>query len=289
MNLPLRYGSKFCAVLLLALLSEIVAADTRLTIITLNHRPAEQLLPTIKPLIRQGDYLTGQNNKVFLRTDPATLHTVRQLISELDQLPATLLITVKQEQQHRHGTSQFSGHVNARVRDENRKTNDPEGSLPIDPRSLGTGVTGSVSTTHYNTRDRNRSELQVTVVEGYEAEFHISEEVPITEYQYGYFGLPRPALGYRSAMTGFVVVAQLNDNQVHLHVRPRKESFVGGNNLETQHLETTTVTTLGEWTQIGGITVGYNASGKGILARTNHHRNRNQSIMIKVEKIDTSP
>jgi len=286
MNLTMRYWSQSLIGVWLISLSGFVAADAQLTVITLNHRPAEQLLPTLKPLIRQGDYLTGLNDKLFLRTDPATLSAVRQIVEELDRQPITLLIMVRQESQQNYKASRVTGNIIVRGGNGEIKIGDSDASLSTNRQRHENDIDGAVSATTLSTRDRNSSDQQVTVAEGFEAQFYVGQQIPVGGYQQGYYGLPQPTVSYKSAATGFTVLARLNGDQVNLHIRPRKENFTGGDYLETQQLETTVAAKLGEWTQIGSITDGSSRSGDDILSRTNHHRNQFQSIIIKVEKVD---
>jgi len=279
--------SRLVGLLLMACWATLAQAE--LTTLTLHHRPAEQLLPVIKPLIRQGDYLAGQNDKIFLRTDPATLQAVRQIVQELDRQPVTLRITVKQGQRLERESDQLTArirlnHGDGRVVVGGSQRNSNGATLSAGGQSAG-GY-GSISANSQTTADRDNSEQQLVVAEGYEALFYLSDQVPVVNYQQGVFGQLHPQVSYRSAVTGFSVIAELSGDQVRLHIHPQKQQFSGRDTISGQQLDTTLVTKLGEWQQIGAFNNDDSRSERGLLARTHRRQNQQQSIMIKVERVD---
>lgn len=288
MYLPGMRRLLLLAAILLGSLGPAANADAPLTVIDLHHRPAEQLLPTLKPLVRQGDYLAGQNDKLFIRSDAATLEAVKRVVTQLDRTPASLLITVKQGGNSDEDANRLDGKI---VVAESHSDVTLGEFIDHSSSQLGAhhqGVAGAVSADSHRTRARDTSEQQVSVAEGYEAHFYISHQRPQVSYQQGYHGQLNPALTYRSAMTGFSVIARVNGNQATLYIRPQKENFSGGDTISGQQMDTTLVAKLGEWTPVGGFNNNVSGSTRGLLARTNHRDNRRQSISIKVEKIDPS-
>ena len=274
--------------LLLILPGSDTTADPQLTIITLKHRPATQLLPLLKPLIRQGDYLAAENDKLLVRTDPNTLQAVRQIVSELDRSPITLLITVKQGGQLGDEINQVKGELSVKHGNFTAQTGGSAARIMARVEHPQNEITRSISATNQRTQERGHSEQQVKVGEGYEAHFFISQQIPTVSYQQGYYGQLHPAVSYRSAVTGFTVLGQITGEQVRLQIRSRKEKFSGRDDIRGQQIDTSLVTNLGEWTQIGGTTLGESRSQQGMLARTDLRQNQHQSILIKVDIVDES-
>jgi len=61
------------------------AAQGSLEIIPLRHRTAEQVLPTLRPLMEPGATLTGQGTQLIVRTSPANLAELKRALEELDR------------------------------------------------------------------------------------------------------------------------------------------------------------------------------------------------------------
>src|SRR5437763_11442460 len=79
----------------LMLVASAALADNALEIITLRHRTAEQVLPSLRPLLEPGATLTGQGNQLFVRTSPANLTDLRLALDVLDAPQRRLLISVR--------------------------------------------------------------------------------------------------------------------------------------------------------------------------------------------------
>ena len=234
--------------------------------------------------MREGDYLAGEGNKVFVRTDQATLTQVQLLIATLDRTPVTLLITVRQGT---HGSEQ-DHHLDGEIRlsegvmqGESTKFQNTMGS--DNPRNK---LSISISGNHLSTQDRNSTEQAVTVVEGHEAHFYISQQIPTINYQHGIYGALQPGVEYRSALSGFSVIGQVNGEQIQLTIRGQQEKFAGDDTLNGQQIETTLITRSGEWHQLGENKYGESLEQRGTLLRTDLRKSQHQSILIKAEKIN---
>ncbi len=285
MNSVIRNRHHLFISLLLFCITAVASADTPLTVITLDHRTAEQLLPTLKPLIRQGDYLAGQNGKLFIRTDPATLKAVKNIVSELDRRPATLVITVRQGQLDQLHQEEIAADVS--VQQDRLSVELGGGSANVvTKRHRENQLSAGVSVTNHETEDRNSSDQQITVSEGYEAHFYIGEQLPVVNLQQGVFGQLLPSVGYRSAVSGFSVIGRLQNDLITLKIQPQNENFSGRDRLNQQQIDTTLQVKPGEWTQIGRFTGADLHNQQVLLGRTSHRQNQQRSILIKVETLD---
>src|SRR5437588_3068494 len=79
----------------LMLVASAAMAQNALEIITLRHRTAEQVLPSLRPILEPGATLTGQANQLFVRTSPANLDDLRLALEALDRPQRRLLIAVR--------------------------------------------------------------------------------------------------------------------------------------------------------------------------------------------------
>src|SRR3954469_7796537 len=71
------------------------AAQGALEIIALRHRTAEQVLPTLRPLMEPGATLTGQGTQLIVRTSAGNLAELRRALDELDRPLRRLQISVR--------------------------------------------------------------------------------------------------------------------------------------------------------------------------------------------------
>ena len=79
----------------LMLLVSTAQADS-ISTIQLQHRPAEEVIPIVEPMLGADDAISGQGFKIFLRSSPATLARVRDMIDVLDTPAKILQISVFQ-------------------------------------------------------------------------------------------------------------------------------------------------------------------------------------------------
>jgi len=83
--------------LLFSLIASSIHADQNdpLEIIDLNNRPAEEMIPIIKVMLKPNDAITGTGFQLFLRTDEKTLEEVTRLLQVMDRAPRSLIISVR--------------------------------------------------------------------------------------------------------------------------------------------------------------------------------------------------
>src|SRR5205085_3655179 len=86
---------RFAVLMLLALSAR---AQNALEIITLRHRTAEQVLPSLQPLLEPGATLSGQGTQLFVRTSSANLDDLRLALTAIDRPARRLLISVRYDQ-----------------------------------------------------------------------------------------------------------------------------------------------------------------------------------------------
>ena len=85
---------KLTIVICLLLAPTLQAAS--LTTIELRNRPAEEIIPIVKPFLAPGDVITGHGYKLFLRASPTTVDEVRGVVDALDVAAKMLQISVFQ-------------------------------------------------------------------------------------------------------------------------------------------------------------------------------------------------
>jgi type II secretory pathway component GspD/PulD (secretin) len=242
----------------LVLLVSAVQADS-ISTIQLQHRPAEDVISIVEPMLGADDAISGQGFKIFLRSSPQTLARVREMVEDLD-IPAKILqVSVFQGSARDLGEPGISADVqiergDAGVDVGNGRDNNVEAGGSVTYSTSD----GSVSLNGISTQKslRDNPIHQVRVVEGTEAYIETGERIP---YFYGAWKGRRGyggSIDYKDAMTGFYVLPRIRGDNVILEVSPFKssQSNTDGDNIDTQSAGTTVTGRIGEWLLVGGIT-----------------------------------
>jgi len=204
--------------------------------------------------------MSGQGFKIFLRSSPATLARVRQMIDVLDTPAKILQISVFQGSERDLGELGISASLQIESGDASveigteRDNNDAAGGSITYSTSDGSASIDGIST-QKSLRDNPIHQVRVT--EGTEAYIQTGEQIP---YFVGAARIgPRRGAGgveYKDAMTGFYVLPRIRGDNVILEVSPFKssQSNTGVGNIDTQSASTTITGRVGEWLLIGGVT-----------------------------------
>ena len=243
----------------LVLLVSTVQADS-ISTIQLQHRPAEEVIPIVEPMLGADDAISGQGFKMFLRSSPETLARVRDMVDVLDTPAKVLQVSVFQGSDRDLGELGISVNIqiesgDASVDIENgRDNNDDAGGSVTYSTTNGSASINSIST-QKSLKDNPIHQVRVT--EGTEAYIETGERIP---YFYGASWKGRRgfagSIEYKDALTGFYVLPRIRGDNVILEVSPFKssQSNTGGDNIDTQSADTTITGRVGEWLLIGGVT-----------------------------------
>lgn len=274
----------------LMLLVSTVQADS-ISIIQLQHRPAEEVIPIVEPMLGADDAISGQGFKIFLQSSPATVARIRSMVEVLDTPAKILQVSVFQGSDRDLGQLGIStniqidsGDASVDIGDGGDDNDDAGGSVTYSTDD------GSVSIDGVRTRRslRDNPIHHVRVTEGTEAYIETGERIP---YFYGAaWGGRRGFAGgveYKDAITGFYVLPRIRGDNVVLEVSPFKSSrsSTERGNIDTQSAATTITGRIGEWLLIGGVTeqVERSQSATGTTIAT---QSRNDSsIWIKAELV----
>lgn len=269
-GLGVRLSMGLAACLMVAL-----AWAQALTVIDLKYRRAEELIPVLQPLLDEGEALTGQDYKLFVRASSANVAQLRAAVEQLDRQQRQLLVSVRRStvQDIRREEASASGTL---------RTGDAGGSVNERPRS-GSGVTVRAGERNLQTRDSSVSSVQV--LEGSSAFIATGTSVPIvTAVAVG--GGRRPFVGgvieHRNLQRGFMVTPRVNGDEVILEISQQDERVAGGD-IQSQSLNTQVIGRLGTWMQLGGVSESSARTDSGILGRNYSTGGNESSIWVKVE------
>ena len=272
---------------LLALTSAPLGANS-LTVIQLNNRPAIEIIPVVEPMLADGDVITGQGYKLFLRASPSTVADVRAMLAVLDQAAKVLQISVFQGSTRGLGELGIDGRL--RIEGGDGSVTIGSGGNSGNSATIGTNR-GNVTIDGTSTRLRlsNSPIHQVRVTEGKEAYIETGEQIPF--FSGANWILPEGVAGgieYRDVVTGFYVQPRVNGERVTLRISPFKNSLQGssGGNVATQSANTTISGRLGDWLLVGGVSEELRQSQRGTGSYSSTQSRRNESIWIKADLVE---
>lgn len=267
--------------LFLALLSPLYGVQAQsLEIIPLKHRPAEEVVPLLRPFLAPGGTLTGQSGQLFIRTTPNNLAELKKMLVTLDKPARQLLITVLQGQGVQLADDEARLDADIRLGGHGRVT-------------IGNGVprdTTALRIRRTRSRSRNGDVQRVRVIEGSTATIYLGQSVPfggrsITTTPGG--TQTTDTVEYRDVMTGFAVVPRISGQQVTLQIDTQRDrpSPRGGGSIEVQGVHTTLTGKLGTWIEIGGAINLDSGRRSGIIYRSTEHLKDTRRVLLKVEEV----
>ncbi|WP_116808359.1 secretin N-terminal domain-containing protein [Steroidobacter cummioxidans] len=241
-----------------------VAWAQSLTVIDLQYRRAEDLIPVLQPLLEQGGALTGQDYKLFVRTSSSNLAQLRSAVAQLDKQQRQMLVSVRRSTALDIQQEQASASGTLSTRD---------------------GVSGTVRAGERNVQTKDSSVSSVQVLEGNAAFIATGTSVPIvTAVAVG--GGKRPfvagAVEHRNLQRGFMVTPRVNGDQVILEIAQQDERVTGGG-IQSQSLNTQVIGRLGSWIQLGGVSESSSSTSSGILSRSYSTGGNELSVWVKVD------
>lgn len=248
---------------------ETIAAEKIIEVVDLQNRPAAEILPLLQPMLEDGDQAVDNDFRLIVKTSPARLASLRQLIAKLDIRQRNLLISVLQN------SVKSAAELNA------------EAALILHPDRIQ--MQGYQADTRY--LDHERTLQQIRTLEGQPAHIETGEQRPIqnqTLYAnpYGY-----PAVGYntqlQTASTGFAVTPRLiGATEVAVDIEPWSEHFLRGGTIEQRNAATSLRARLGEWIEIASSGEQRQAARGEFLGMNQQSRNDQFHVVIKIESVN---
>lgn len=274
----------------IVLLVSTAQADS-ISIIQLQNRPAEEVIPIVEPMLGADDSISGQGFKIFLRSSPATVARVRDMVDVLDTPAKVLQVSVFQGNERDLGELGISANiqidssdVSVDIGNEGASNDDAGGSVTYST-TKGSASINSLST-QKSLRDNPIHQVRVT--EGTEAYIQTGKRIP---YFYGAAWQGRRgfagAIEYKDAITGFYVLPRVRGSSITLEVSPFKSSRsnTGVDNVDTQSASTTVTGGIGEWLLIGGVTEQLQRAESTIGTTTATQSRGNTGIWIKADLV----
>ena len=263
------------------------AQQAVLEVITLKYRTVDQVIPVLQPLVAPPGTITGLNNQLVLRTTPANLAQIKQVLATLDVMPRQLVVSVRQDSELDRSRSgaQVSGQVGV----------GDHASVSVPGRPTPPGATVSVDGVNAkvysgDARQAERVAQQVRVLEGSRAFIRLGQSVPVRNHQV--IDTPNgrrvvETTGFSEASSGFYVLPRLAGDRVTLEIFTANDSVrspaTGATTI--QQVQTIVSARLGEWVEIGGIGQHRTWEKTQALTRSTDARSSQRSVMLKVDEV----
>ena len=271
---------KLACILSALLLAIGVARADEVEVIELKYRTADQIIPSLRPIVEPGGALSGMQNTLIIRASRANIAQLRQVVATLDRMPRRLLISVRQDA----GGSFDSRDVRA-------SGTVASGDVRVDvnePARRESGVSVIARDAHGSRDDRITSQVQA--LEGSPAYIAVGQSVPVpatvvTQTPSG--TVVRNTTIYQNMSSGFAVIPRLSGDRVFLDIAPQTASpgRGGPGAVNYQQIVTTASGRLGEWFPLGGIDQSAARSQSGVLASGSAARVGTSSVWVKVDEI----
>jgi type II secretory pathway component HofQ len=259
-----------------------VAQASELTVIELNTRTAEEVIPMLKPMLAPGGSISGLKDKLVIRTTPANLAELRRILAVVDAPPRRLQITVRQGATAR--AEELDVEISGSVGSDGGRVTLPDSSRGIRGRSgesQGDGVRVQGNATS-STAARSATQT-VQVLEGNSAYIAVGESVPV---QAGSVGT-QEYVEYRDVVTGFYATPRVNGDRVTVALATSSDSVRDRDrgSIQVQRTDTVVSGRLGHWLEVGSISQATDGRDAGIVWYNSGAASDSRRIYIKVEEL----
>ena len=246
-----------------------LAMAQSLEIIALRNRPAEQLLPILRPMLDRDGALTGSGFQLMVRTSAANLVQIRQMVASLDRAARQLLIQVRQDSEARD--SRFDARAGVSL-------------TPGNSRAAGTIIDSAA-------QGNNNLMQEVRTQEGSPAYIRTgsSQLVPTRSVQHTVNGMVvQESFTERDITSGFYATPRVNGDLVFLDISTQRDTpanNLGAGGANISRSATSISGKLGEWIEVSGVGQTRSSERSGILARSSDAGSLTQRVYLRVVEV----
>lgn len=263
--------------LILGLFSFNALAVTEFKIIDLQHRFAEDILPTIQPLVGSDGTASGMQNHLIIRANPERMIEIEKVISTLDVDRQNIKITVS------HQSNLQTNNDNVAVNGRKRLGNVTMGTNKY-PRNATDGVQLDIENNQSSMR--NNSNQFINVIDGERAFIRVGQSVPYTQEWVSLtrrYASIQHTTEFVDISTGFSVRPRSAGNQIELEITPRIAQLNQNRYIDFEELSTIVRVNRGEWFDLGEAMQQKDEVSRTILSKQNGGQSQSNALSIRVE------
>lgn len=252
-------------------------AASEFKIITLQHRLADEILPTIQALVGENGTASAMQNNLIIRATPNEMAAIEEVITRLDSPRQNLTITISRES----------------------VTNTNRNNITINGRKLNKAL--EIATGEANKRNTNGADIAIEqqqyrhsansqqfiqVLDGAEAFIRVGQRIPYTQQWLALtqqYARIQTSTQFVDIDTGFSVRPRSIGNQVELSIAPKFSQLNRAGVIEFESLSTVIRVNRGEWVDIGGMMQQNDDVSRAILNRQSENTLKNEQLFIIVE------
>lgn len=257
------------------LLTPSAQAESELKIITLQHRFADDLLPTITPMVGEDGTATGLRNQLILRASPERIREIEIIVKQLDTARENRRITVNRNANQNSQNSRIDANGTVQIGEvtigNNRRAKPNSGNIYIEET---TRTTQQSSSQFLNVLDGERAFIRVGQYVTFTQEWIIltSRFTQVEQFT-----------DWQEVSTGFAVRPRTIGNQVELEITPRIARLDRQGTIDFEELTTTLRVQLGEWVDIGSTMQNHDEVSRKILGVSSNASSNQSGLTIKVD------
>lgn len=278
--------------LTLLIISPTGADSSRIELIELKGRTAEEIIPLLQPVVAPDGALSGTGYRLIVRATAAQMREIRRLLDQLDQAPQRLRITVQMGELSQQDLQESDLQIDKRNNHGGIETGqagtDNERGVRVHQQDRYGSAAIRFNSTRSVSDAANRQ--QIKALEGEPAYIATGSERPYASQVESWRG-PRGGSGrsadidYKQAVTGFYALARLRGDQVVVQISPQKEAFDrhSGGTVTSQRITTTVSGPLGGWLQLGGTGSRERHHDNDVGRTTSTLQTKSQPMWIKVD------
>jgi len=266
-----------CRLLVLVSLLFSMTLQAATEVIPLNFRMAQDMLPIAESVVGDQGKVNAYGNQLIVNAPPAVIAELREVLSQLDNEPKRLLISVDTQNS---AASNDSGY---RI----------DGSVVIGDTEVraGRGETGGRDQVHIirrNTTSQGGGIQQIQTTEGYPALIQVGQSVPLTSSATDEYGRLYQQTHYRNVTRGFYATATVHGDRVQITISSQQDrmSTSRADVIDIQETDTRVSGRLGEWISLGGIDESASSNQSGTFRRHSTQGRQDLSLRLKVDRLE---
>ncbi|MEZ0315811.1 MAG: secretin N-terminal domain-containing protein [Methylophilaceae bacterium] len=252
-----------------------VVAHAEFKIITLQHRFAKDILPTIQPMVGVDGSASAVDNNLLIRATPEQMSMIEQVIATFDVERRNLRITISHDNNQQSQRNRVGATGSGRI-----------GNVQVQvPRGTPDGVQLDIGQDQRSISQQG-SEF-VTVIDGERAFIRVGQSVPFTQqwvqYSQRYLNV-QTSTQFQDITTGFAVRPRAIGNVVELEITPRIARLNSMQFIDFEELSTVVRVAPGQWFDLGGTMQSRDEVSRAILSRQADSGSQSSTLKVRIDE-----